>query len=742
MRIIFKNFRCFSSKIIDIPDDNVTLLSGESGIGKSTILQGIYFVLYGTVRKPYAHDTKTCQVTLEIQNFVITRSKSPNRLVVTFEDQVYEDASAQGIIDRKFGSCKEFSTSSYIIQNQNCSLVTMSPSDQLLTLQKIASVDEIPKDHKTKVKEEIKNVSEQILKIRERIDVMKDMIHDYNEDFSHVPENFADRFMKLNEKISTLEEKINEIQDANKEHLDYISRIEKAKNRCKELEFKVTKLNKDISFLDVKTDDEISVKEKRLADLVQKSKLADRYKTLCELRKAKDENIESQTIEIKKKMEKIKESLGTKELRTKIMSKWNDVKDHISEYEEMYKLKNESLKQLEQLPSLDKLNEEIEDIEATLKIHKTKSMKCPCCSMFLIFEHGKLKKSTDNIQRRQELIKIRDEILRCQELSTQKCKSPEYYSKLKRTVKKIKYGTKKYKDLSSKLKNISFDSENILKSLEEELKDYNPTDEVSDQDYTSLKNELIQDYDHRSQKNVLEREKRKCQKEYESYKDICNNTPFKTDVSDQLSSLWNKLHSLRKTREKWMPLVDQYNRQQLQIEQISRQKELKEQIATLSSELSELEEKQTSLLTLKELILQAEVLSLSNTVKNINELAANYLQKFFNEDIEVTIEMIKNTSKDSFKTQLNTKVVYKGNIYPTVYDLSGGELQRCELAFMFAVNDLLSSNILLLDECLNNLDLDTNLEICNIVSSIGGKTIIIVSHDDIHGTVENVMRIS
>ena len=48
MRITLKNFRCYINETFDFGEGGIVLLSGPSGQGKSSILCGIYFALYGS----------------------------------------------------------------------------------------------------------------------------------------------------------------------------------------------------------------------------------------------------------------------------------------------------------------------------------------------------------------------------------------------------------------------------------------------------------------------------------------------------------------------------------------------------------------------------------------------------------------------------------------------------------------------------------------------------------------------
>jgi exonuclease SbcC len=160
------NFRCWKKKTFTFPDTGLVLLSGVSGSGKSSILNAIYFVLYGVGTKIITTGEKKCKVTLRIQGFDITRTKAPNRLFLSIikeekeeeikeEEEIYEDEVAQHIIDKKFG--KKFTITSYITQKMAQSFLNMGPSDKMGFLEQLAlgeeNIGEIKKKTKGKVRE-------------------------------------------------------------------------------------------------------------------------------------------------------------------------------------------------------------------------------------------------------------------------------------------------------------------------------------------------------------------------------------------------------------------------------------------------------------------------------------------------------------------------------------------------------------------------------------------------------------
>jgi DNA repair exonuclease SbcCD ATPase subunit len=135
MKLKLKDFRCYENACFDF-GDGLVLISGMSGIGKSSIFMAINFVLFGTGTKIIMHGKSSCLVEFEFDGLKVVRTKKPNRLVV---NEVYEDEVGQEIINKKFGNT--FDVSGYISQNAVSSFIMMSPIEKLNFLEKFAFSD-------------------------------------------------------------------------------------------------------------------------------------------------------------------------------------------------------------------------------------------------------------------------------------------------------------------------------------------------------------------------------------------------------------------------------------------------------------------------------------------------------------------------------------------------------------------------------------------------------------------------
>lgn len=176
MKIQLKNFRCYIDQTFDFGDNGLALLTGPSGQGKTTILMGIYFALFGTGTKVVSYGKSSCMVQLEFDNLKIVRTKRPNRLLV---NDVHEDQAGQDIIDRIFGNT--FDVTGYISQNALNSFVLMSPMDKLGFLEKFAFKDVDLGKLKGRCKAKITERNEALLRSISQLELATNVFNELSE---------------------------------------------------------------------------------------------------------------------------------------------------------------------------------------------------------------------------------------------------------------------------------------------------------------------------------------------------------------------------------------------------------------------------------------------------------------------------------------------------------------------------------------------------------------------------------
>jgi len=167
MKLALFNFRKYKTYTVEFSDSKCILLKGISGIGKSTILESIRWCLYGKLRDVYNYNIgeskkPQCVVILELQKYKIARSKNPEALELTFENQIYTDDVAQNIINNEFGDYKFWNYSSYCVQNENNILLEGSERDKIDLLNCITFHNSDPSESIDKISKYIKDLKIQI----------------------------------------------------------------------------------------------------------------------------------------------------------------------------------------------------------------------------------------------------------------------------------------------------------------------------------------------------------------------------------------------------------------------------------------------------------------------------------------------------------------------------------------------------------------------------------------------------
>lgn len=175
MKIKLHNFKCYNDSSFDFGTNGLVLISGESGVGKSSILCAIHFALYGSGTDLISDGKNSCSVELNIVNMNIVRTKRPNRLVVIQDDVQYEDEAGQDIITRQFGHA--FETCGYIAQDAINSFINMSPIEKLGFLEKFAFRDINLTSIKSRCKSLIKDYNDSLVSTKTKIEMTSGILN-------------------------------------------------------------------------------------------------------------------------------------------------------------------------------------------------------------------------------------------------------------------------------------------------------------------------------------------------------------------------------------------------------------------------------------------------------------------------------------------------------------------------------------------------------------------------------------
>ena len=794
------NIRCWEGNHKFKFETNFVLLSGQSGKGKTSILESILYALYGKVTKICTEGKTKCRVVMTLHTptvkIKIDRSKGPNKLIV---DGKYDGTSGQKVIDRVFGSHKKFMLSSYIKQKSQNSFMNLSPTDKLEFIESLAMSENTSTNIKSHVKESIKNIQTELVCKQSEIKSLTEIIkttHHPGEKIGMMCD--LDYLTKLKDEVvdkTNLESRIHSnISIYNKQILDYTRRkaqldeSEKTKIDCKNEIENLDYVNVDMNLYN------------------------EDYKLLVKLDKEKKTR---EALSILKSFKKnIKLSLN--EENSKMDSYERQFKDKDIDLEELYTYIKEIVsiesdvsgccvvpqnieeKLKDNIRDMEYLNNSISVLNRNAEI-SSKTLKCPECKHSLTLRDNLLvventttnttTKARDEICKELKLNKERLQkvkiLIDSQTIELDRYKKYTYYLKkstdtgisickpYKKFKNELKHRIKKKKELV-KLISISTDKINGYKKILQKIKNrtYNKIPELS-YIHSILTEFLMEDegvdVSSHNPNHDIDRQYRDVMKRVEVVKEnIVQNKMVKKreqklidkisileeyinkneHISQELDKLSEKIHdnnkklkTIRHDIDSLRIVIDKCN---MYIEWKGKEdsyNKINDKIKENSLQEDKIVKNLTVYNTLKELISRAESMSINSIVNTINIHVRDYLDDFFREDpISVEIKTFKEV-KNNKKPQINIDVGYKSmKCDPTI--LSGGEYDRVQMAFTLSIADIVKSPLVLLDESVSSLDEETSsLILESIRTGLQNKSIINVAHQVCSGSFTEIVKL-
>ena len=678
MKLHLTNFKSWENETFEFPESGITLISAESGRGKSSLMQAILFALYGTGNKITMYGKKKMKVVMEFDGIKIERSKGPNKLLV---NDTYTDSEGQEIIDKKFS--KVFDTIGYIEQKSASNFVTMSPTDKLSFIERFVFQDVNLVDIKKNIKRisnervnELNTMKGEYNMLERMIDDMKEK-HDFKD---NIPKGLEKKIDKTKKELETKNKKIKELETYYNDVKYNNANIEKI----------TTKLNNKR--------DELKIKE---TEYIGDDKLNE-YKSLV-----------SDYVKYQEMLEYNQTKKNIKELKSKLV----DIDEH-----KLYQLQD-LVTEYKIYQEITELNFDEKEYEEKKEASQNKFIVCPSCNENLVISSSEVKvceKIFDNSKLKKEMKDMEKVYIKHNGLITRLSKDLEYYKDVE------------IDSLSNKLKTMTNSLEE-QKNIKRELK--------------ILKKKL---------KNVEEIETSKVDIEFNQVQELISvNTELKCFISSskkevdeyeqQLTSLkvidiqpiQDEIKQLEKdiqNSDKELTKFNQYLEKQKVLDTF---KEYEKKRQQLVNKLEEQEKKCISIEILKKNIGVAQNIAITNIIETIEVSAQSFIDKFFNEPMVIKL----NTFNKTNKPQINIDIFYKDND-TTFSNLSGGEQDRFVLAFTMALSELFNTNLILLDETIASLDIETTSNnISNIRNSTMGKLVLCISHQLVNGSFDKVVNL-
>jgi DNA repair protein SbcC/Rad50 len=214
-------------------------------------------------------------------------------------------------------------------------------------------------------------------------------------------------------------------------------------------------------------------------------------------------------------------------------------------------------------------------------------------------------------------------------------------------------------------------------------------------------------------------------------------------ISKKMRKIESDIGKLEEALQKDEKLEGQVQKYEEYRKTVKDKQKWKDKIDTLESGEEKRKDYLAASMTLKERSQHAEAIAVQQTIDSINEHSKTHLETMFPDNpIEVVLQTYRRTkTKKEIKPKINVAVSYKGS-GSSLDSLSGGELDRCHLAFELAMNEMFGSSILMLDECISSLDSERSSEILESLKIIADKKLIIViAHQVTTGLFDKVIEI-
>lgn len=319
MKLQLQNFKKYKNLTLELPDTGMIRLDGASGAGKTSIIQAISYALYGkTSGSVNTWGEKSSSVKLDAFGLSIERTRGPNE--VSCNGSLSDEADA--LIASKLNMNRlEFELSSYIKQQQENSILALSPAEQLNLIHQIAFNGFSPSDAKENIKL-FTNDKTTELKILEssysnQDSILKDLISQIDIELKRLPEEpdrsakyYHQEISRANATIGDMNKKLQELDLELKglrelKDRDLYSIIRRCKDYLEKAPRDIERLNSWIES-NPPIENEVYINDKIVNCIERKKDIAKKKAELVYLR------------------DSIKDAQKYKEMRADILSKYTD----------------------------------------------------------------------------------------------------------------------------------------------------------------------------------------------------------------------------------------------------------------------------------------------------------------------------------------------------------------------------------------------------------------------------------
>ena len=803
MKITMKNFRSYEDATFDLGESGIVLISGPSGAGKTTILMALYFALYGSGTKLVTHGKSSMSVTLVVSpTLTVTRSKRPNRLIV---NDIHEDAAGQSVINRTFGATFDATGYISQDARNSFIRMSPTDKLQFIESFSFSDVDlhSIKKRCNEHIKERNTAMTRCSAQYEVIVGLLSNMPTINPVEFpiqtksaSHKHINKAKKKHEVDVKNTNTLSRRN-ARNVKKARTDLHSlELEAAEAVSTNAEINRLEIDLEQTTSDAPSDPSESLKtldglRHTLQAIVDNRELMSlrgdyesKMETLREITRSEaaareceiadiaaslwEEYEEEECIEI---IESSTEIIAALRQIRKLGKTIDDSLESTADIEKRINLAEEDVRVL----SL-----EIDRAETREKVEK-QTFSCPGCSVKIRMRGEKLTLlSADELinVKRVNAVDLRsrfsetnariacDSSLLCTARNSESAREEakllcdqwedlptlddakdtlaeitEYIAEQRKSAARIAYLEGVYE--TKTVRKLARDVEKAKECL----------DAASSSDVPEGVSETL------IRRRIAEAEQAIGM--YDKYKSTLESLTVRLDSAkknlgdypstEQIRSAQEQLDTLETTglnlSEKAQRLFtvtsqlaeyDEYCRLRVQ------RNEWEDKAESIAADEAKVRKEYAASMMLKQKILEAESLAVENVLSSINTHARAFLDYFFPEDpISVQLVAFKESANGSSrKPQITVQIEHKGRACTDVTTLSGGERDRVVLAFALALNEIVASPIMVLDESLSALNQDLVSDcIEGIKASCSCKLIVMVAHQSVSGMYDNVINV-
>jgi DNA repair exonuclease SbcCD ATPase subunit len=739
-KVVIKGFMRFKDRIeVEFPQGQVTLIAGENGAGKTSILDAICLCFYGktfrtsgTTKSGFLstqdlinHDSEKATIEVEFENYghnyVVTRSIFSNKS----EGELFEDGISKAVGRAVYDYIKNiaigldwegFRKSTVILQGEMSALTKADPAERkeafrkLFGLERYVTIyDQHAKtkiDDKTATKEKIEEVNKVLLEEVKKIPSLKNELKKLDQTIRRLKKQKS----RLIEKVKERKREKESLEGSYRKYTAFKERLTNLDANIAKTKSEIAKLKRELARLQ-RMKEELPSLEKsykkftklqnkldKLKPVKQKfDRLSKKLSELIILKTEKESNLSALKSDIEKTTQEIKQ-----------------LQEQIPRYTKIKKVQRE-LRQLEK--KKDKLGKQKAGVEADLK-NISKSMKdlqrklkqvkgkkkCPVC-LQLIEDPSQVTRHYNK-----ENAKLLSQQKKKQELldgiTTELGLTVEKFEKVNAVLSDLQDGFNK-KQLVNRAKK-------TLKSLETKKRQYQKIVDTTNAGIEKQKESISKlNFDEEiyatDESNLSTLHKQKIAEKYSNAKVQIKRLP---EVSNGLTALQKALASLnekrsglqgkiisfgdiesnyKKARKSFEKAQESLNQNQTQfVEEKTNKVNTRKQLKELSSKKKNVEDNEKKIGDLeKEMIILEE---LRNVFKNIPENILRRLRPYIEKegnDLITELSDSEITALNIEKETLNVAATMTGEVRPIHY-FSEGQKTRINMALRVAISRILS----------------------------------------------------